>query len=268
MAKWFANPYHQDIYLEVDGMESGGFLDPPHVLYEESEQIIIERFAEHGINLYIDQGWPEGPVNRGGELLTHYERMSQDSGMMLQFYRNHFSEERRGIFRYVVMCHRGGFCHPAMFNRYDQMAVGISNQQMITAKGAFTPRTYRLMAAVSVMHELGHSLSIAPWNVGGNDNFTFAEGRAAKQDFLDKWGNYKSVMNYYYIYDKTLIDYSDGTHGEGDVNDWELFDLTFFEHECNVIEDPGFELPGEAEISFMQSVFEHLPLYTGLRLGI
>ncbi len=268
MEKWFANPFSKDIYLEVDGMESGGFLDPPHILYKESQQIIIERFAEHGINVYIDDGWPEGPVNRGGELLTHYERMSQDSGMMLQFYRNHFSDDRKGIFRYVVMCHRGGFCHPATFNRYDQMAVGISNQQMITAKLAFTPRTYRLMAAVSVMHELGHSLGIGPWNVGGNDNFTFAEGRAAKQEFLDKWGNYKSVMNYYYIYDKNLIDYSDGTHGPGDFNDWELFDLTHFEHESNVVEDPGFELPGVEEINFMQTVLDHLPLYTGLRLNL
>jgi hypothetical protein len=268
MEKWFADPYQPDIYIEIDGMESGGFLDPPHIFYEESQQILIERFTQHDINVYIDHGWPDGPVNRGGELLTHYERMSQDSGMMLQYYRNHFADERKGIFRYIVMCHRGGFCHPATFNRYDQMAVGISNQQMIAAKGAFTPRAYRIVAATSLMHELGHSLGVAPWNVGGCDNFTFAEGRAAKQEFLDDWGNYKSVMSYYYIYDKTIVDYSDGTHGPGDVSDWELFDLSAFQHDTNVIEDPGFELPGIEEISFMQTVLDHLPLYTGLRLGI
>ena len=55
-------------------------------------------------------------------------------------------------------------------------------------------------------------------------------------------------MNYYYIWDKNLVDYSDGSHGYNDQNDWEAFDLTFFQNECKVIEDPGFELPGEEEI--------------------
>ena len=104
------------------------------------------------------------------------------------------------------------------------------------------------MLAAGAMHELGHSLGIAPWTIGGNDNFSFAESRQAKQDYLDEWGNYKSVMNYYYIWDKNLVDYSDGSHGYNDQNDWEVFDLTFFQTESKVIEDPGFELPGEEEV--------------------
>ncbi len=247
MAKWFADPYSQDIYLEIDGMQRGGIFDPPHVLWAESKHIIVERFAEHGINVYIDDGWPEGPINGGGELLTHYDSLSQDSGMMVQFYKNHFSDDRKGIFRYIVMCHKGGFCHPSEFNKYDTMAVGISYLQMIKGKGAFTPRAFRLLGASSVMHELGHSLGIGPWNVGGNDNISFNEGKQQKDEYLEKWGNYRSVMNYYHIYDKKLVDYSDGTNGPGDLNDWELFDLTYFQSESGVIEDPGFELPGKEE---------------------
>ena len=53
MEKWFADPYQPDIYIEIDGMESGGFLDPPHIFYEESQQILIERFTQHDINVYI-----------------------------------------------------------------------------------------------------------------------------------------------------------------------------------------------------------------------
>ena len=253
MEHWFANPFSPDIYIEADYMEKKNIFDIEHVFWEESQQILIERFAQHGINVYIDDGWPGGPTNGGGEFLTYYERLSQDSGMMLQYYRNHFSEERHGIFRYLVVANSAGFCHPAMFNRYDQLAVGNGLSRMWSlTRMAFTPRTWRIALASGVMHELGHSLGIAPWNVPGNDNLSFAEGRDAKERFLDEHGNYKSVMNYYYIWDHTLADYSDGSHGDGDVNDWELFNLTLFQRETDVIEDPGFELPGYEETSLLR----------------
>ena len=64
------------------------------------------------------------------------------------------------------------------------------------------------------------------------------------------WGyNHKSVMNYYYIWDKTIVDYSDGSHRPNDVSDWDLFDLTAFQKDSLVVEDAGFELPGEEELS-------------------
>ena len=254
MKKYFADPYSQDIYLEADGMEKGGFFDPAHVFWEESQQILIERFAQHGIKLFIDYGWPGSPVNAGGELLIHYETISQDSGMMLQFYRNHFPDERKGIFRYVVIAHNAGFCHPAEYNKYDCMAVGTSPEKLYLKRGAFTGRTQRIVLAAGIMHEMGHSLSIGPWNVGGCDNITFAFGRAEEQEFLDRWGDYRSVMSYYYIWDKTLVDYSDGTNGPNDVSDWDLLDLRFFQENAKVIEDPGFELPGVEEIGLVRAM--------------
>jgi hypothetical protein len=66
MENYFANPFHQDIYIEADGMEKGGLFDPPHVFWPESQQIVIERFAEHDISVYIDAGWPGDPTNGGG----------------------------------------------------------------------------------------------------------------------------------------------------------------------------------------------------------
>lgn len=257
MEKWFANPYYQDIYIEVDNTEAVGPLHPAHVLWEESKQIMIERFASHGISMHIDDGWPDGPANGGGELLTHYDRISQDSGMMLQFYRHHFPEERRGIFRYLFICHSAGFCHPSEFNVYDTMAVGNSYERNIFNRGAFTPRTMRLVLASSILHELGHSLGIGPWNVPGNDNLSFIDGREAEQEYVEKHGNYKSVMNYYYVYDKTIVDYSDGSNGDGDFDDWGFFDLTFFQKNANVVEDPGFELPGVEEIGVYKTMVLH-----------
>ena len=243
MQKYFADPFHQDIYIESDGMQRNGLFDPPHVFWEESQQIIIERFAQHNICVYIDNGWPGDSTNGGGELLPHIETLSQDSGMMLQFYKNHFSDDRKGIFRYLVIGHNAGFCHPSVDNRYDTMAVDSSLYKLYFKRTAFTPRTQRLVLASATMHELGHSLGIAPWTWGGNDNLTFAQGKQAKQAFLDQWGNYKSVMNYYYIFNKKLVDYSDGSHGPGDQNDWKAFDLTSFKRDDRIIEFPGFQWP-------------------------
>ena len=199
--------------------------------------------------MYFDDGWPDTPANGGGELLPHYDRISQDSGMMRQFYLHHFPEERRGIFRYLLICHSAGFCHPSEFNVYDTMAVGNSYERNILNRGAFTQRAMRLVLASSIMHELGHSFGIGPWNVPGNDNISFVVDEA---EYLQKHGNYKSVMNYYYVYDKSIVDYSDGTNGDGDFNDWGFFDLAFFQKNADVVEDPGFELPGVEEIGLIK----------------
>ena len=144
--------------------------------------------------------------------------------MMLEFYRNHFSDERKEIFRYLVIGHNAGFCHPSEYNRYDSLAVGSSLEKALLKRSAFTPRTQRIVQAAGVMHELGHSLGIGPWNVGGNDNLSFAGGRAAKQEFLDEWGDYKSVMNYFW-FAMRVFDYSDGSHGPNDVDDWAALDV-------------------------------------------
>jgi len=49
---------------------------------------------------------------------------------------------------------------------------------------------------------------------------------------------------YFYIYDKKLLAYSEGSHGDGDQNDWEKIYLPTFETESSVIEDPYFYPPG------------------------
>jgi hypothetical protein len=248
MAKYFADPFSQDIYMETDGMEKGGLFDIVHEFYEESGQIMIERFAQHGINLYIDNGWPGGSTNGGGELLMHYDVISQESGNMLQFYKNNFADERKGIFRYTIVGHNAGFCIPSKLNRYDTIAVDSSPYRLIK-RTAFTARTQRIVLAAATLHELGHSLGIAPWTFEGNDNLTFVEGRQAKQEYADTWGDYYSVMNYYHIWDKSLADYSTGENGAPyDQNDYEHFFLPTFEVDSNAMEDPLIEPPGKDRI--------------------
>ena len=237
MRKYFADPFQRDIYIESDGMEQNSLFDPAHVFYEESTQILIERFAQHGINVYVDNGWPDGPINGGGELLPHVETISQDSGMILQFYRHHFADERKGIFRYMVVGHNTGFCHPSVSNKYDTIAIDSSLNKLIKRK-AFTDRTQRIVLTGAAMHELGHSQGFGSWTFAGIDNRTIYTD---KKEFLEKWAVYESVMNYYYIFDKHLLDYSNGDDGAPyDQDDWSILYLPTFEIDAEVIEGPNY----------------------------
>ena len=261
MSKWLANPFTPDIYVEVDIMEKGSFFDIERELYEESKQALIERFCQHGINLYIDDGWPDSPKNGGGEKVPYTEVASQDTGSMLEYYERYFPDERKGIFRYVVIGHEGAFCIPSKFNRYDTIHVTMSRKSFLITYLAFGERAKRVAFAKQLMHELGHSLGISPWSIQGCDNTSILGilgGIEEKKRFIQTWANYKSVMNYYWLagwyampvkhffqymrFD--FLDYSDGSNPPYDQNDWTHLYLPTFEIDATVIEDPFFAPPG------------------------
>jgi len=241
MRKYYANPYHQDVYLEIDNMQKKNAFDVNHKLYPETPEFMMERYAQHNICLYIDSGWPDSPANGGGQYVPYYQVISQDSGMMLQFYNHYFPDDRKGIFRYAIIANSAGFSHPAVFNMYDCMAIS-THYNIVYSLGrkAFNERTKILAQTSEVMHELGHTMGIRHETVPGNDNFSYTEGKAQKQAFIDAWGNYKSVMNYYYFWVYSVVDYSDGSHGAGDNNDWADIhqNMSYFNREAKEIEQP------------------------------
>jgi hypothetical protein len=73
------------------------------------------------------------------------------------------------------------------------------------------------------MHELGHTLGIFHGNTPGNDD---PESVPFGKNWL-KWRPYKSVMNYGYIY--RMVDFSDGSRGRYDFDDWNRIDLIYFQ---------------------------------------
>jgi hypothetical protein len=253
MANWFADPFIQDIYLEVDVMGRGGLLDPPHYLYKESQQGIIERFAQHNIRVYIDDGWPNGPNHGGGDIVPHIDKLSQDSGMILQYYNNYFPEERRGIFRYVVIGHGGGFQHPAKNNIYDTIQISYVSgkfQLIEQLKSYFilgripTQRGVRVSLGSTLLHEIAHSCSISAesCNFGGIDNVSYASPIFPKKSYVETWGQYVSVMNYLYTHDPNVFDLSDGKNGPPyDQNDWGLIFPGYFQINREAIEEPFYE---------------------------
>ena len=246
MRNRFAKPLEQDIYIEVDGMEKGGLFDKAHILWEESAQIVVERFANHSINVYFDFGWPDSPLNGGGELLPHHRTISSSLGTINQYYNYHFPDERKGIFRYCLIAHSSGFATSPQFSQMDFFSVDTSKEIMWkTTRRAYTERRLRIIEASAIMHELGHTLGILPWTIQGCDNFSFLPLFSKNYfDFKETWGNYDSVMNYFHIYDYNLVDYSDGSNGKPyDQNDWMELYLPTFQKELEVIEDPTVEPP-------------------------
>jgi hypothetical protein len=235
--KWFSNPYQPDIYIETDGMQKRGLIDLPHEFFKESQQMLIERFAQHGINVYIDDGWPDGPVNGGGEKVQFIEYMDDVEGKQgLAFYRHNFADERKGIFRYVLVGNRhGGIVFPVNYNQFDMMEIGSGLRPTFKTRLAFTPRAIYVGLAKAVLHELGHSLGLMPITFEGNDIQPKSWGdrypSMDEEEYNKFVQQYHSIMNYIYIFDdRKLFDYSDGSNGEPyDQDDWLYIYLPAFQ---------------------------------------
>ncbi|RLF45408.1 MAG: hypothetical protein DRN17_02640 [Thermoplasmata archaeon] len=209
MSEWFADPFRQDIYIENDYMAEHDGIKP--VMPEESIQMQYSAFTKHNIMLLIDDGL------MGGSEEIPYEDVDWDA--IDQIYKDYFLHNdndnlRKGIFHYAIIMHEfrdfgrgvGGF----NFKR-DAFAICSAYVQkwrpweegMIIGHGG----TY--------MHELGHQLGLPhlrvfPW-----------------QPLYWLSGNYKSCMNYRYNF--KIVDYSDGTHGFMDRDEWGNLDLRAFE---------------------------------------
>ena len=258
IAKYLADPYQPDIYIETDGMEKKGPIDLKHVFFEESQQMLIERFAQHGINVYIDDGWTDGPINGGGEMVPFHRDFDDVTGkQMLRFYNNNFAEERKGVFRYLLIGNQdkgsSGFICPGKYNNFDTICCGSGLKKVTFTRLSFTPRTFRFTLACAVMHELGHSLGLLPITFPGNDIQSPSAGvrypNMPEDEYKNYLDQYVSVMNYKYIYNKKLFDYSDGSNGPPyDQNDWDLIYIPSFQIDSIAYETPADETFEDFEI--------------------
>jgi hypothetical protein len=242
MRKRLADPYQPDMYIETDGMEKKGLIDLQHTFFKESQQMIIERFCQHGINVYIDDGWPDSPVNGGGEILPFHVNLEDVTGkQMLKFYEHNFPDDRKGIFRYLISGYKySGFLTTCDYNKYDTMQIGNNIKDTFMIRKAFSKRTIRLTYACNVLHELGHSLGLMPRIFPGIDIIGPTGARYPSmepEDYESYQEHYEGVMNYKYVNNKKLFDYSDGSNGAPyDLNDWAVLYLPYFE-----IDDISYE---------------------------
>ena len=269
MEKWLANPYYPEIYIEVDHCEKTPFrpytiamapgkiiksINRPsivktpldgweHIFYEESQQMLMDRFNEHGITVHIDSG-----EMGGGEELEFFKSNYEDedhiygsgsiemqTGSISQYYNNNFAEDRKGIFRYLLILPSGGEAFNQNFKgNYDTMTVPTNKNfykgQLMVYRAS--PRMKAIGVAISVLHELGHTCGFGLMHHSGVDNTT--------ANVKEVYNNYMSVMNYK-KYALRLFDYSDGTHGENDCDDWGQINPGYFEKTSDELEGLGFD---------------------------
>lgn len=223
-SQWFSDPFAKDVFIEVDFMKAKHPWQADYTFPKQSQWLVENAFAKHNITLHIDDGW-----NGGGDYVPYDDALT---GMDLRAIRwKYFMNEdannwKRGVFHYAIICSQIYWNYRPAGGRMfyiDSFTVGEQYvRDWMWALRLQGSNYYKAMASV-FMHELGHNLGIFNSNSPGCDN---DNSRFPWQADYWKYANYKSCMNYRYVF--KLVDYSDGSHGENDFNDWGHLDLTQF----------------------------------------
>ena len=134
--------------------------------------------------------------------------------------RANLDPERRWVFRYALkesddgQCDRGG---QAEIGGNDLVVLNTDARRLDDAGREIWP------GGETFMHELGHNLGLFRNDFAGIDN---QDTRYPwKEDFW-LYGPYHSCMNYRYTWH--YVNYSHGTQGEYDFDDWGNIDLKHF----------------------------------------
>ncbi len=215
-SQWLSDPFRKDVFVELDMMEDGPNGEKVY-FPEHSEELLNTAFNRQNIVFHLDYG------DMGGHEKIPFDDLSTSSELETVYYDYflHGDEDnwRRGVFHYGIVTYNVNGAPGWMFrpNAFQLASLGMEDLTRYT----FLDRD--IIYASGYMHELGHTfdfypipghnkLSQYPWQVG-------------------YWLNrpYKSCMNYGWVY--TLVDYSDGSRMNPDIDDWGRIDYGAFEHE-------------------------------------
>ncbi len=227
---WDSNPFHKDVFLEFDWVEPQN-PEAPNKPPCSAICKMKSAFEKQNITLHVD----DGCFGSGEEIpaISNFTYADLRDLYWDYFLHNDLNNPRKGIFHYCLVCDYGadrgfsfiGWDHLDSFQISAQMlheSLPLKKRGEVVISGAF--------------HELGHTLGLFVDDHSGIDNM------AATKIFTLEWWkhlNYKSSMNYWYTY--SIIDYSDGSHGKGDFDDWANLDFSFFKN-------THFEWPKEGKV--------------------
>ena len=219
-SQWGSDPFRKDIFVELDQMEAGPNGEPASLFPENSKELIKNAFHRRNIVYHFDDG-----CMGGGEMIPFIEHIESWSEGMNQVYEDYFlhgdeNNWRKGVFHWGAVLYDAGFegynfrdgawqisTHCIDTNFYHKIAM------LLYGKDVAYASVY--------MHEHGHALGLNV--IYGHDTDSYYPW----QINYWKYRPYKSCMNYGYTY--ILVDFSDGSRGKNDMDDWGTIDLTLFQ---------------------------------------
>lgn len=222
-SQWNSDPYRKDIFLEMDYMEPGPDGIKNDVPYESFE-LLKNPFHRRNFVFHIDT------EIYGGEYFPFDERTTYNE--LIAIYNSYFIKNasdswRLGVFHYGIIVHD---CKPVGFAFRGEQGRGANGFVISTvymnniANKFYIKQNAEFLYATNIMHEMGHNFGFYRGNPPGCD---LRNGQYPWQINYWLYRNYKSVMNYRYTY--YILDYSDGTHGKRDFNDWAALNLFHFQ---------------------------------------
>jgi len=222
VSKWGSDPFRKDIFVEMDQMAAGPNGEPASLMPDGAKELLNTSFNRRNIVYHIDDG-----CMGGGEMIPfieHFPMFWEDPNNTTdEIYNDYFlhgneNNWRRGVFFYSAIVYDGGF----QGYNYRNGAFLISLQP-IREHQKFALRIWGKDTALAsvYMHEHGHSLGLN--ELYGHDTDSYYPWQIKYW----RYRPYKSCMNYGYTY--RLVDYSDGSHGKNDRDDWDTIDLTLFQ---------------------------------------
>ena len=222
VSEWGSDPYRKDVYVELDTMDAGPNGEPKSELPENAKELIYKAFNRQNVVFHLDDG------DMGGSEIIPFDNVGEKSNSteINQFYNDYFlhgdlNNWRRGVFHYGMVLYSTVSAAGFAF-RPNAFQISTTGHEKLSAKPNFDRD---LVYASAYMHELGHSLGLT-W-LGGHDRSSMAPWQIGWWF----WRPYKSIMNYGYMYGilHDLVDYSDGSRGFNDFDDWSNIDYSYFE---------------------------------------
>ena len=226
---WDSDPFRKDLFIEIDEMQ-----ESPDGLSSKvpnnSKELVRNVYCRRNILLHIDDGCMGG----GGETIP-FDRVTGGVDLFFIYYRyflhNNFHNWRRGVFRYCMSIYHhvtaSGIAYVGEMPFLYWHAKGTNTYQISSTSiqqiSEYNYKSLDFIYACIILHETCHTMGIdLLFPLGCDNKRTMYPWRISYWIFQ----NYKSVMNYRYVWE--ILDYSDGSHGKGDYNDWDNLDLTFF----------------------------------------
>jgi hypothetical protein len=224
-SQWNSDPFRKDLFIEMDQMMAGPNGEPASIFPDESKELLRTAYNKHNIVYHLDDGtW----TDTGSEMIP-FDNLTiggwghNEINELRQIYYDYFlhgnnSNWRYGVFHYSVVLYQSSLANG---NAFGSDAFQISSKGLNNKTKSLPFLKKEIVYACAFMHESGHTLAIQnPAVDNPNTNNILLPG-------WWQWRNYKSVMNYGYMY--LIADYSDGSRGKNDFNDWATMDLTAFE---------------------------------------